>query len=144
MMDGAEDPAAGETRAGTAAAPAETLPQPSARRILVVDDNVDAAESMAFLLQVYGHETRVAYEPQSALEQLRGFAPNFVLLDIGLPGMSGYELAAVMRPIVGPGTIMIALTGYGQDEDRQRARDAGFDHHLTKPVDIDHLTKLVA
>jgi CheY-like chemotaxis protein len=113
--------------------------------VLVVDDNVDSAESLAVLLKMEGHEVRMAHDGPSALVLAREYRPEIVLLDIGLPaGMDGYEVAQRLRPVAGPaGVVLVALTGYGQDEDRRRAVQAGFDHHLVKPVDIGRLTRLM-
>jgi PAS domain S-box-containing protein len=114
------------------------------RRILVVDDNSDSAESMALLLRASGHEVHTAHDGASALEQAHAHKPEIVLLDIGLPGMSGYTVAKRLRdiPELGAATL-IAMTGYGQEEDRKRSRDAGFDHHLVKPVDLAVLSALL-
>jgi PAS domain S-box-containing protein len=107
------------------------------RRILVVDDNSDSAESMALLLRASGHDVHTAHDGASALEQADAHKPEIVLLDIGLPGLSGYTVAKRLRELPGLGAVkLIAITGYGQEEDRKRSRDAGFDHHLVKPVDI--------
>ncbi len=115
------------------------------RRVLVVDDNQDAAESMAMLLRLKGHEVRVGYDGAEALRAFDAFAPEIVLLDIGMPGMTGYEVARRLRAVPGAGgVLLVALTGYGQDEDRRRSREAGFDHHLVKPVDFDVLLGLLA
>ena len=103
------------------------------RRILVVDDNRDAAESMAILLRMRKHEVVVAFDGFAAVEQAAAFAPEVVLLDIGLPGMNGYEVARHLRA-QGSAARLVAITGYGQSEDQRRARDAGFDDHLVKPV----------
>jgi len=114
------------------------------RRVLVVDDNVDAAESSAFLLRFAGHEVEVAHDGEAALSAVRNFRPELVLLDIGLPGLNGYEVARELRSRPeGEGVILAAVTGYGQDDDRRRARDAGFDYHLTKPLDPETLTAFV-
>src|SRR5262249_55406724 len=105
------------------------------RRVLVVDDNVDAAESTAMLLPFLGHLVEVAYDGPSALFAVRDFQPEIVLLDIGLPGMSGYEVARQLRANPeNEGLVLAAVTGYGQDEDVRRSREAGFDYHLTKPL----------
>ena len=113
-------------------------------RILVVDDNADSAESMALLLSLSGHETRTAGDGPAALEAFRAFRPAVVLLDIGLPGMDGYEVARRLRAEAGEaGATLVAVTGYGEDYDRQRAREAGFDHHLVKPVDPAKLSALL-
>jgi CheY-like chemotaxis protein len=115
------------------------------QRVLVVDDNVDAADSLALLLRVIGHETRIAHDGLEALVAARAFLPDVVLLDIGLPGMDGYEVARQLRGEPDLRTaLLIAQTGYGQDEDRRRSREAGFDHHLVKPVDPDALRALLA
>jgi two-component system CheB/CheR fusion protein len=106
------------------------------RRVLVVDDNVDTAESMVLLLQMRGHEVEVAFSGPAALAAAAAFAPEVVLLDIGLPGLDGYEVAKHLRQQdLTAKAKLVALTGYGQEEDRRLAREAGFDHHLTKPVD---------
>ncbi|HWG75844.1 MAG TPA: ATP-binding protein [Steroidobacteraceae bacterium] len=112
------------------------------RRVLIVDDNEDAADSLAMLLSADGHETQVAYGARQALECLERFRPDVALLDIGLPEMDGYELARRMRAIPPLQNLrLVALTGYGQVEDRQRAQRAGFDAHLVKPVDLPALER---
>jgi PAS domain S-box-containing protein len=127
--------------AGAAAAPAQIAPAhpelPQARRVLVVDDNIDAAESLSLLLQADGHHTELAHDGLAAVEATARFAPDIVLLDIGLPGLNGYEAAKRMRQLNGsrPRPTLVALTGWGQQQDRERAAQAGFDLHLTKPVD---------
>jgi CheY-like chemotaxis protein/nitrogen-specific signal transduction histidine kinase len=114
------------------------------RRLLLIDDNVDAVESLALLLSAEGHQVRTAYEGESALAVAEDFHPDLVILDIGLPGMDGYEVARKIRarPEIGSPTL-VALTGYGQQEDRKRARAAGFDHHFIKPADVQALQKLI-
>jgi CheY-like chemotaxis protein len=113
--------------------------------VLVVDDNVDAAETLSMLLELKGHEVRVAHDGPEALRVLGSFRPRLILLDIGLPGMNGYEVARRIRQSEElRGVTLAALTGWGQEEDRRRSREAGFDHHLVKPVDIDALEKLLA
>jgi signal transduction histidine kinase/DNA-binding response OmpR family regulator len=115
------------------------------RRILVVDDYPAVAESLMRLLHLSGHEVRIAGDGPAALEQLAIYQPEIILLDIGLPGMDGYEIAQSIRGRPGTGSIiLIALTGYGQDEDRRRSREAGFDYHLTKPVDPAALFSLIS
>jgi PAS domain S-box-containing protein len=109
-------------------------------RILVVDDNVDAANMMAMMLQIYGHQAETVYSAKSALEMAVEYRPDFVVLDIGLPGMDGYEVARRLRQIHElKDTRLIAATGYGQDADRQRSEEAGFDYHLVKPIDPEKL-----
>jgi signal transduction histidine kinase len=113
--------------------------------ILIVDDNADAADTLSLFLGTVGHQLRVAYDGQSALELAAAAAPHVLLLDIGLPDIDGYELARRLRAM--PQTAhatLIALTGYGQPEDRERAIGAGFDHHLTKPVDAAALVRLLS
>ena len=107
------------------------------QRVLVVDDNVDAAQSLAMLLELLGAETRVVNSGPDALAAIALFAPTAVVLDIGMPGMDGYEVARRIRADTRhDGVTLVAMTGWGQDEDRRRTRAAGFDHHLIKPPDI--------
>jgi PAS domain S-box-containing protein len=113
-------------------------------RILVVDDNVDTAIGMARLLQLLGNDITTAHDGPSAVAKAQSFRPEFILLDIGLPGMDGYEVAAAIRQDAGlKHTIIIGVSGYGQDDDRRRSRAAGFNHHLVKPVDFGQLTALL-
>jgi CheY-like chemotaxis protein/two-component sensor histidine kinase len=122
--------------------------QPSAgpaRRILIVDDNRDAAEALGLLLQFLGNEVRVVHDGPSALEAAGAYRPAVVFLDIGMPGMDGYAVARELRARAEHDElVLIALTGWGQEEDRLRSRAAGFDHHLIKPVDLDALQALLA
>ncbi|HET6878683.1 MAG TPA: ATP-binding protein [Pirellulales bacterium] len=135
-----EPPAAHVRLAGGNAAKATQ----SSRRVLVVDDNVDAADSMALLLRVQGHEVRTAYDGPTAVEAAIAFRPQVVLLDIGLPRMDGYEVARRLREqFPENGLALVAVTGYGQDEDRRRTSDAGFDAHLVKPADFAALSNLL-
>lgn len=114
------------------------------RRILVVEDNVDAAETMQLLLRMSGYDTRAAYDGEHALDVARAFKPDVVLLDIGLPGKDGYTVAREMRAMPETKSIfLIALTGYGDDEDRARASDAGFDTFQVKPVEPQKLEVLL-
>jgi CheY-like chemotaxis protein len=123
------------------------VPQPGAqptaparpRRVLVVDDNADAADSLVLLLQTLGHTTGVAHDGASALAMARVFLPEFVLLDIGMPGMSGHDVARGLRRLDIAQPRIIAVTGWGQEPDRSKSREAGFDLHLLKPVDLDQL-----
>ncbi len=106
----------------------------SGHRLLVVDDNHDAAISLSMLLRLQGHEVRVAHDGASALEIVARFRPDLIFLDIGMPGMDGYEVARRIRKMPGlDTTILVALTGWGQREDRRRTAEAGFNHHLVKP-----------
>jgi CheY-like chemotaxis protein len=112
--------------------------------VLVVDDNRDSADSMALLLGASGHDVRTAQDGTSALAIAPEYKPDVVLLDIGLPGMNGYTVAERLRALPGGGNIvLIAMTGYGQEDDRRRSREAGFDHHLVKPVDFDVLAGIL-
>ena len=124
--------------------PAEDAPQ-QRRRILVVDDNLDSAETLAMLLEMRGNEVRVAYSGGQAMEEARAFVPGVVLLDIGLPDMSGYDVARALRqePALAQ-ALLIAQTGWGQEEDRRCSREAGFDYHLVKPIDLDTLLRLLS
>jgi PAS domain S-box-containing protein len=132
-----ERPPSGIVREGGAVAP-------GCCRILLVEDNADSAESMALLLRLDGHEVRTARDGAEAVEVARSICPQVALLDIGLPEMDGYEVARRLRVMPeAQRAVMIALTGYGQPEDRRRSHEAGFDHHLTKPIDYDVLASLI-
>jgi CheY-like chemotaxis protein/two-component sensor histidine kinase len=115
------------------------------RRVLIVDDNADGADSLAMLLRLAGHEVAVCNESTGALATAETFQPQVVLLDIGLPGLDGYEVARQLRarPKL-KNVLLVALTGYGRDEDIRRSLEAGFDHHLVKPADPEALTGLFA
>jgi len=115
------------------------------RRILIVDDNRDAAASMAMILELMGHQVQTAHDGLAALEAAAAFWPDVILLDIGLPRLNGYEVAREVRQQPWGGqVILIAVTGWGQEEDKRRALEAGCDYHLTKPIDPDGLAKLLA
>ena len=114
-------------------------------RILLADDNRDACDSLEMLLTFEGHEVRVAYDGDSALATLAEFRPDVALLDIGMPKMNGYELAAEIRKQPWGETMqLVAVTGWGQANDRQRALEAGFDAHFVKPVELTELQKFCA
>lgn len=114
------------------------------RRILVIDDNVDAAESLSMFLQLSGHTTKVAYSPSVGLKLAQEFKPDMVFLDIGLPEMTGYEVARRIRSSpIGKSTCLIAVTGWGAEKDRDAAKEAGFNAHITKPVDLDEVARLL-
>jgi CheY-like chemotaxis protein len=113
------------------------------KRILIVDDNRDASESLATLLRLSGHDVFVEVEAQAVAQRVESLRPDLALLDIGLPGMDGYEIARRLRA-GGFTTPLAALTGYGSPEDRERARQAGFDHHFVKPIDPLALERLLA
>jgi CheY-like chemotaxis protein len=116
----------------------------TARRILVVDDNVDAAESLAMLLNVCGHETHVAHDGRSAVDAADRVRPDVILLDIGLPKLNGFDACREIRQRPwGKDVVIIALTGWGQEVDRRRSQEAGFDHHIVKPVEHAALVKLL-
>jgi CheY-like chemotaxis protein len=113
-------------------------------RILVVDDNVDLARGLARLLQIHGHDVRIAFDGPTGLDEAKNSKPDIVLLDIGLPGMDGYQLAAhLRRDETVKNCTLIAISGYGQEEDLRLAKAAGFDHHLVKPIISDELIKLL-
>ena len=117
---------------------------PSPLRVVVVDDNRDAADTLAMLMTGLGSTVRVVYEGAAALEILPAFKPDMVLLDLGMPGMDGYEVARRIRQLPSAARILlVAITGWGEEKDQQRTREAGFDHHLTKPVRLDALRALL-
>jgi PAS domain S-box-containing protein len=131
--------------AGSAAAPARPDTAAAKLSVLVVDDNVDAALTLAMILDIEGYATHVAHSGPEALDAAAAFRPAVVFLDIGMPGMDGYETAAALRGLPGLNRpCLVALTGWGAEHDRARSRDAGFDHHLTKPVDLATVQKLLA
>ena len=113
-------------------------------RVLVVDDNVDTANGMARLLKLSGHEVRVAHNGEEALKVAREHRPEVMLLDIGLPGMDGYELASTLRREEwSKDSVLIAVSGYGEAQARDRSKEAGFHHHLVKPVNFDTILALI-
>ncbi len=113
-------------------------------RVLVVEDNQDTASSMAAFLRLSGHRVEVAGDGYAAIKAARNLKPDYVLLDIGLPGLDGYEVARRLRQeLACKNAVIVAVTGYGQDEDRHRSQEAGFDHHLVKPIDFDKLTAIL-
>jgi CheY-like chemotaxis protein len=115
-----------------------------ALHILVVDDNRDAADSLALLVGMWGYRAVVAYDGPSAVQAAKACAPVAILLDLGLPGMDGYEVARLLRLEDGlDGALLLAVTGYGQAADRQRTAAAGFAHHLVKPVEPEDLRRLL-
>ncbi len=130
------EPSAGNTH--------EINKQTNRERIMLVDDNVDSVETMADLLVSLGHDVRIAHNGFDALEIAREFAPEIAFLDIGMPGMSGYDLARRLKELPElAGTILVAVTGWGQEKDRQLSREAGFDHHLVKPVKLVQLLEII-
>jgi len=149
-------PLAGAAPPGETSSPGEAPPPgseteaadspltPPVNRILVVDDLRPSAMTLAMMLKALGQDARAENDGHSALRTIREFRPQVVISDIAMPGMDGYELARRLRTADGPRPILVALTGYGQDEDRRRAFDAGFDHHLVKPTSVDALRELLA
>jgi signal transduction histidine kinase len=138
-------PAERASAAATSSSNGEPVARPDGRRVLIVDDNVDAAESLSDFLNMSGHETRIAHTGQEAIEAAMQFLPAVVLLDIGLPGMSGYEVAHHLRQQAAvSGATLVAVTGWGTDEDKRNAASAGFDYHLTKPVQAAAIEKILS
>jgi CheY-like chemotaxis protein len=123
---------------------AHTAKAGQGQRILVVDDNKDAAKSLALLLTLQGHETQTAADGEEAVQHAVEFNPGVVLLDIGLPKLDGYEACRAIRTLrLGNQPLVIALTGWGQEDDRRRSREAGFDSHVVKPVDCQELLSMI-
>ena len=117
---------------------------PRAARILVIDDNRDVGESLVALLELDGHDARAAHDGETGLELAGELRPDVILLDIGLPGKDGYQIAREIRSLPwGSSVLLIAATGWGEGKDKARAREAGFDFHLTKPVDLDVLARIL-
>jgi signal transduction histidine kinase len=113
------------------------------RRILVVDDNRDAADTLALSLEMLGHEVMKIYDPLEALQRAPGYQPDLVFMDVGMPGLNGYDLASRLRAQSwSANTLLVALTGWGQEEDRRRSREAGFDHHLVKPAEFSDIERM--
>jgi len=128
----------------TATAPSVTT-TPQRFRILVVDDNHDSAMSLAMMLSIMGHETRTAHDGESAVASAESFLPEVVLLDIGLPKLNGYEVAQRIRENTwGQSMFLIAVTGWGQEEDRQRSTEVGLNVHMVKPVEPAVLERILA
>jgi signal transduction histidine kinase len=138
-----------EAEPAALAAQGDTLPAPDAAagglKVLVVDDNVDAAVTLSMILDISGYTAKVAHDGYEALALAQAFQPRVAFLDIGMPGMSGYETARAMRATPGlEDIVLVALTGWGAESDRLRSNEAGFDHHLTKPVQLDVVEALLA
>jgi len=130
---------------GDAAAPAPATPRATVRRrVLIIEDNDDARQMLRHLLDHAGHEVHEAAEGIDGLARAVALRPDAVIVDIGLPGLDGYSIARRLRETGPPGVLLVAITGYGQDGDRLRSREAGFDAHLTKPVDPQALDALLA
>jgi CheY-like chemotaxis protein len=120
------------------------VPEGKDARILIVDDNVDSVEGLARLLRRQGFAVETAHDGPSALEAAAARPPAFVFLDIGLPGLDGYQVAERLRTLLGDRVVICAVSGYGREEDRKRAQAAGFDHHLIKPIDFNRMMALLA
>jgi CheY-like chemotaxis protein len=116
----------------------------TAHRILVVDDNADAADTLSMILRMYGHEIRTTHDGASAVAEAAKFKPEIIFLDLGMPGIDGYETAGKLRELLGEHVMIVALTGWGQQEDRRRTSSAGFNRHLVKPVAPSELLELIA
>lgn len=113
-------------------------------RVLVVDDNIDIAEALASLLEMEGCEARTALTGEEGVRQAQAFQPRLIFLDIGLPGMNGYEVARQIRAApAGPGMTLVALTGYSLQQDRQKTHEAGFDLHLLKPANLEQIREIL-
>jgi CheY-like chemotaxis protein/anti-sigma regulatory factor (Ser/Thr protein kinase) len=118
--------------------------KPGECRVLIAEDNPDAAEMMRVMLTFKGHDVRVAANGLQAVAIAEQFDPHIGFLDIGMPGMDGYEAARRIRDLLGSRVVLVALTGWGQDDDKRRSKEAGFDHHLTKPPEPETLDRLIA
>ena len=113
------------------------------KRVLVVDDNIDAAATLGTLLQLLGHAAHCLSDPHQVIETFEAFAPEIVFLDIGMPGLSGYDVAGQLRAHpAGRNVTLVALTGWGQAEDRKRTAAAGFDHHVVKPAELETIQRI--
>jgi CheY-like chemotaxis protein len=137
-------PLAAAAEAAVPGAPAAKPVAPRGVRVMIADDNRDAADSLCRVLALYGHEARAAYDGGSAIEVCESFRPHVAVLDIGMPVRNGYDVARHLRARRGRDLRLIALTGWGADGDVQRARDAGFDAHVTKPVDPGTLNEMIS
>jgi CheY-like chemotaxis protein len=115
-----------------------------ARRIVVADDNVDSAAVLAELLRIAGHKVKMVHDGAAAVDAVLSDEPDLAVLDIGMPKLNGYDVAKRIRVSENKRTVLIAVTGWGQEEDKRRSAAAGFDHHLTKPVDITTLNQIIA
>jgi CheY-like chemotaxis protein len=128
--------------AGVASAPQDARAPGAARRVVIVDDNHDAADMLALTLQMLGHEARAVYDPLLAVDVIAAFAPQVAFVDLGMPRLGGVELAGMIRERFGASIRLVALTGWGQPADRERTRQAGFDFHFVKPIDLAQVQKL--
>lgn len=123
----------------------DSLQTSPVRRVLVVDDHHDSANSLAMLFKCLGNQVRTAFDGRAAVAEAKAFIPDIVLLDIGMPGMNGYDVARAIRaePLLKK-AVLVAQTGWGQEEDRRKSREAGFDGHLVKPIDFKAMQTLIA
>jgi CheY-like chemotaxis protein len=121
-----------------------TAVSPTTAPLLIIEDDKDTAESMARAFELFGHEVQVAHNGHQAIELARHHRPRYVLLDLGLPGLDGYEVATRLRQECAEPLVIIAITGYGQQTDRERSRLAGIDHHFLKPTDLFALQALLS
>jgi CheY-like chemotaxis protein len=134
-----------QPRPGTAATKPARTASPAARRILVIEDNADAAEALGMMLQMDGHEVEIARDGLEGLRIARELRPDIVLCDLGLPGINGYEVAHALKTDAGlRSTRLVALSGYAAPEDVTRALSSGFDHHLAKPIAVERLRRMIA
>jgi CheY-like chemotaxis protein len=126
------------------ARPAQSPRQVTSRRVLIAEDVPDAAEMLRLMVELMGHEVRTAADGVQAVAIAGEFAPDIVFMDIGMPRKDGYQAAREIRAALGDAVVLVALTGWGQDEDQRHAREAGFDHHLTKPAEPQRIEELIA
>lgn len=119
------------------------MTNPNSKRVLIVDDNVEGAEILKDFLEAEGHQVITVAEPIAALDRAETFVPEVCILDIELPVMNGYELAARLRDTPAKDSVLVALTGYSSDYDGRQSREAGFQHYLVKPVDLGQLAQIV-
>jgi CheY-like chemotaxis protein len=137
-------PLAGTPAAEPLAQAAPATPRTGGLRVLVADDNVDNVETLALMLQLHGHEVASAHDGVEAVAAAERFRPQVALLDLGMPGMNGYDVCRALRALPFGGEVcIVAITGWGQEEDRRRTRESGFDHHLVKPVDFADIARLL-
>ncbi len=124
---------------------AKVMSAVSSRRVLIADDNVDAAMSLGMLLELLGHEVLTVHDGVQAVAAAQSFAPEFIFMDIGMPNVDGIEATRRIRALSLPvQPVVVALTGWGQQSDRDRSRAAGFDHHLVKPIELDAIRALMS
>jgi CheY-like chemotaxis protein len=133
-------PAADQEAAAEPRAPARvSMPHPGGRRVLVIDDNTDATDTMVAMLDLLGHKAQGAYSGEEGLDAAEAFQPDLVLLDLNMPGIDGFAVVRRLRARFGDGLVIAALTGYGRHGDRRATLETGFDAHLTKPVGVEQL-----